>query len=251
VKDLQQGNLTPAELDRALKSDSEDALSALAGGDEKLLEQLNELKDLYDQREAKKALYYEADAAWNAVPKDERDENKALYDRLLLAEDFYFDVVDKFNAKQAEILEANSFNPAEFEFLRLIPAKKLSKEARAAGETTPREDRLALLKESYPGRAEQLQKAYDALVEAFRRDLEKDGAYAAAKARAASAEEALPAAKAERVELFRKSSAAKVKWDLAQREADSTAREGRALEQERAAKTAQRRNLQRAYKNTR
>ena len=164
VEALRKGNMTPADLDQALKSDSTEALDKLAKDDKALRDELSKLKDLYDQREAKKALYFEADAAWNKIPKDQRDANKDLYERLVLAEDFYFDVADKFANKQAEILEANSFNPKQFEFLRAIPPKRLTEEEREAGEVTPREERLAKLKEDFPNRAEAIQKAYDAMV---------------------------------------------------------------------------------------
>jgi len=167
VAALKEGNLTAAALDDAMESDSTEKLEDLADGDQALLEDLQDLKDLYDQREAKRSLYFQAAEAWNAVkddvPEEEWDDHPA-YQKLLLEEEFYFDVADRFKAKQTDILEANSFNPAEFEFLEAIPPQTLSEAQRAAGETTPREDRLAQLKEDYPSRAKQLQKAYDALL---------------------------------------------------------------------------------------
>ena len=167
VKALSQDNLTPGGLDAALKSDQAASLDKLAGTNAQLRAQLGELKDLYDEREAKRALYYDADRAWqevkNGVPQAEWNNHPA-YKKLALNEEFFFDIDDRFKTKQAEVLKSNSFNPVLFDKLQLIPPKRLSKKAREAGETTPREDRLKALKEEFPNRAERIQAAYDTMI---------------------------------------------------------------------------------------
>ncbi|MGB0766479.1 MAG: protein translocase subunit SecD, partial [Phycisphaeraceae bacterium] len=164
LKRLKSGNLTPGRLDRALQADAEDALENLAGTSDELLAELKTLKSLYEAREIARVEYNRVAEAWNAIPRDQRDANQDVYDRFTTAEEFYFDAADRFAFKESEILEANSFNPAEFEFLRAIPPRELTIAEQQANAKTPRQEQLDRLLAQYPNRAEQIQKAYDALV---------------------------------------------------------------------------------------
>jgi len=165
LKKLESGNLTPGKLDGALKSDDDKDLENLAGGNDGLLEELKELKGFYDAREEIRVKYNNAAQAWNAIPKDKRDENKDIYQVFSDAEESFFDAADRFKFKEADILASNSFNPAQFEFLRAIPARELTIKEQQEGAKTPRQEQLDVLLEKYPNRAEQIQTAYDALLE--------------------------------------------------------------------------------------
>jgi len=158
-------NLTPGSLDKALQSTDAEALSRLASGNADLAAELAALKEAYDNRDQAKQRYEAADKAWNAIPESEQGKHNDVYQKFTLAEDFYFDAKDKYERLERGLLSANSFSPAEFEFLRAIPPKKLSKDQIAAGEKTPREQRLEKLKADYPNLANKIQAAYDALIE--------------------------------------------------------------------------------------
>lgn len=164
-KKLERGNLTPGDLDKALTEGDPASLQTLARGNDELLTQLTALQELYDNRTEANDRYNAADAAWAAIPRDKREENQSVYNKLLLAEDFYFDAADKFASKEAQVLDANSFDMANFEFLRDIPPQQLSEQQIAEGVETPRQERLSKLLEDFPNRAEDIQDAYDKLVE--------------------------------------------------------------------------------------
>jgi SecD/SecF fusion protein len=164
IRTLEAGNLTPGGLDNALKSDAPDALEKIAKGNEGLLEDLQRLQERYDNREDAKQRYDAAAAAWNAIPRDEREANQDVFEKFVQAEDFYFDAADKFRELEEDILAANSFNLAQFEFLRAIPPQELTEAQEAAGEVTPRQEQLDKLLAEYPNRAADIQSAYDALI---------------------------------------------------------------------------------------
>jgi len=167
-RQLEQSNLTPIELEAALRSDDPQSLVTLSEGNAELLRDLEDLKTAYDAREEARRLYYQADARWleiqQTIPEDEWATNGA-YTTLVQEEIAYNqDAVPAFVEIEDRVLDTYSFNIAEFDFLTEIPAQTLSEEARAAGEVTPREERLAKLKADYPRRADAIQAAYDALV---------------------------------------------------------------------------------------
>jgi SecD/SecF fusion protein len=163
-KQLKSGNLTQGDLDNALKAEGDKRLVELSKGNEGLLKDLKQLQERYDNRNAAKQKYDAAAKAWNAIPADERKDNLDVYEALTTAEDFYFDAADRFRQLETEVLAANSFNMAQFDFLRAIPPKELSEQQKAAGETTPRKEQLDKLLNQYPNRAGEIKAAYEALL---------------------------------------------------------------------------------------
>lgn len=163
-RQLQAGNLTQGDLDKALRADGTEALENLAKGNEGLLADLKQLKDRFENRNALKEKYDNAAAAWNAIPRDERDDNQDVFDAFVAAEEAYFAAADLFRQLETEVLAANRFDLVQFEFLRAIPTKTLSEKAIADGEITPRQEQLNKLLEQYPNRADEIEAAYDALL---------------------------------------------------------------------------------------
>ncbi|MBX2852507.1 MAG: protein translocase subunit SecD [Phycisphaeraceae bacterium] len=161
---LKRGNLTQGELDRALKAGGEQSLKNLAGSNTGLLEDLEEIQVLFNDRTQAKEDYDNAAAAWNAIPRDKRDDNQGVYDKFIKAEEFYFDAADRFSVKEADLLSANSFSQAQFDFLQDIPPQELSEKDKAAGVKTARQEKLESLLGQYPNRAEEIQTAYDTMV---------------------------------------------------------------------------------------
>ena len=161
---LESGNLTQGKLDTALKAEGDAALEQLSKGNEGLLKDLNQLKERYVNRDEAKQRYDAAAKAWNAIPRDQREANKDVFEAFTTAEDFYFDAADRFRQLEAEILAANSFNRAQFDFLRAIPPKELTEKEIAEGVLTPRQEQLEKLYEQYPNRAEEIKAAYEALL---------------------------------------------------------------------------------------
>jgi SecD/SecF fusion protein len=164
LKKLKSGNLTQGDLDKALKIGADDSLKQLAGSNTGLLEDLEEIQVLFNDRTQAKQEYDNAAAAWNAIPRDERDDNQGVYDKFIKAEEFYFDAADRFSVKETDLLSANSFSQAQFDFLQAIPPQELSEKQVAAGEKTPRQEKLESLLAQYPNRAAEIQTAYDTLV---------------------------------------------------------------------------------------
>lgn len=163
-KQLESGNLTQGDLDGALKDNGAEQLEKLANGNEILLKDLKQLKERYDNRNDVKTKYDNAAAAWNAIPKDQRNDNLDIYETFNDAEEFYFDAADLFRQLETEVLSTNSFNIAQFEFLRAIPAKELSKKEVDEGVLTARQEQLNKLTAEYPNRADDINAAYDALI---------------------------------------------------------------------------------------
>ncbi len=168
IEELSKGNLTPGRIDNALKLGTPAALDDVAGDDKSLREQLGKLQQAYIEREAAREAYYAADAAWNelsgGVPQDQWNDHPVFKKLQDLERSYIEDKAPAFADLEAQILKGNSFNIAAFEFLRAIPPKELTKAQKEAGELTPREERLKLLKQENPSRAEKIQKAYDALI---------------------------------------------------------------------------------------
>ncbi|MFK7789552.1 MAG: protein translocase subunit SecD, partial [Phycisphaeraceae bacterium] len=162
-KQLKAGNLTQGDLEAALR-DEGTKLEGLANGSDGLLKDLKQLKERFENRNDLKVRYDNAAAAWNAIPREEREANQGVYEKFIEAEEFYFDAADRFRQLETEVLSANSFNPTQFEFLRAIPAKKLSEKDIAAGVKTPRQEQLEKLLGQYPNRAAEIKTAYDALI---------------------------------------------------------------------------------------
>ncbi len=169
VEQLKRGNLTPGQLDEAMKDGSPAALDKLAGKNSgKLRERLGDLQEAFINREAGNLAYEQAAEAWDekkgSIDRDQWDADP-VYQKLLQLEASYFeDLVPKFVEIEQDILKGNSFNIREFEFLREIPVQELTEEQRQAGEKTPREVRLEQLLKDNPNRADKIRAAYDALV---------------------------------------------------------------------------------------
>lgn len=162
---LSEGNLTRGGLDDALRADDRDAaLANLAGKSDTLGAELDELAALFDAQERTRAAYAEAEQLWRAVPEELQEENLDVLVALEDAEGFYINAEQRFQEAESELLSAYAFNINQFEMLKDLPIVELTEEQKAAGEVTPREQRLAELKEQYPNHAERLQAAYDALL---------------------------------------------------------------------------------------
>ena len=165
LDDLERGNLTQGELDGALKAEGPEKLEKLANNNDQLLEKLEELKGLYNDRIKAKQDYDVAAQALNAAPADQRNEESDVGKAFQDAEDFYFDMLDKFRVEETKLLTENSFRRAEFDFLVAIPARELTEGEKAEGITkTPREEQLDKLLAKYPNRAVEIQAAYDTLL---------------------------------------------------------------------------------------
>lgn len=164
LKTLESGNLTQGDLNEALKADGSAQLDKLADGNEGLLKELQLLKQLYADREKTRTDYNNAAAAWNAVPRDQREANQGVYDAFFAAEEVYFDAADRFKKQEAQVLGANSFNMALFERLQAIPPRELTLKEKEEGATTPRQENLELLLAQYPNRGGEIQASYDALL---------------------------------------------------------------------------------------
>lgn len=164
LKKLESGNLTQGDLNEALKADTSEQLDKLADGNEGLRKELQLLKQLYADREKTRADYNNAATAWNAIPRDQRAANQAVYDVFFAAEEVYFDAADRFKKQEAQVLGANSFNMALFERLQAIPARELTLKEQEEGAKTPRQENLELLLAQYPNREGEIQAAYDALL---------------------------------------------------------------------------------------
>ncbi|MEM6258597.1 MAG: protein translocase subunit SecD [Planctomycetota bacterium] len=163
-KRLKAGNLTQGDLDEALRAEGDKKLTDLAGGNKTLLKELKQLRESFVNREDANQRYNDAAAAWNAIPRDERDANLDVFEVFTLAEDFYFDAADNFRVKETKLLTENSFNMQEFELLELIPPRELTLAEQEAGTLTPRQEKLEKLLDQYPNRADDIQAAYDALI---------------------------------------------------------------------------------------
>lgn len=164
---LTDGNLTRGQLDNAIRTDPASraaVLDGIAKDDAPMRARLGEIAELFDAQEAARALYEEAQQQWNAVPAELRADNMNVFEALEDAETAFINAELAFQAIETQTLREYAFSIGQFEMLVDLPAEKLSEERRAAGETTPREDRLAELKKFYPSHAGRLQTAYDALL---------------------------------------------------------------------------------------
>jgi SecD/SecF fusion protein len=168
LENLKKNNLSPGELDRALAKGDPKALEKLAGDDKALKADLKKLQAAYDAREAARQAYLDASAAWNetkeTIPVEQWDDHPAYKKLEALEREYTEESKLDFEFLEQDILKANSFNVAEFERLEAIPPQELSETQIEDGETTPRQDWLADLKERYPNRADAIQKAYDKLI---------------------------------------------------------------------------------------
>lgn len=173
LDELKKGNISEGRLNSALKLESEarDAqLKQLAGDRSGLLEDLQNLADLYDQRVEAKAPYDQLAEQWVARQSEESfdaanltPQDLQLFEALEDAEGFYFDARDRFIAEEQRVLGKYAFNTAEFRLIEDIPDLELTEKQKADGEIPPRQQRIENLKERFPARADQIDAAYQAL----------------------------------------------------------------------------------------
>lgn len=163
LEKLLDNTLDGADLDSAVliadAQDRQQEFETLADGNAELVEKMNQLSELAAQRDALRAPYEAANAAWRAAQdkagptptESQQTELDTLFIELNERAAAFSDARDAYNAGRSDVL-ANAIDPAEVD--RILA---LSNETRKNQDVSPRQEALDNFKASRPGLAEQIE----------------------------------------------------------------------------------------------